>query len=157
ASSDCRKIIAFSEFAKRNFVATHVGFEEYDALTSKLTVVYPNMVLPPYKSPQRPRREELHIVFVGAHFGRKGGAVAVRAAEIARQRRLPIHFHVISSLKVGPSVWSDPHDKDFFGPYLELLSGTNVTHYPSMPNERVIDLLRDADFTILTTLSDTFG
>jgi glycosyltransferase involved in cell wall biosynthesis len=156
-SSSCRRIIAWSECAKRIFLATHAGTEEFNILEKKLEVIYPNIVLPEYDDEPRARKTTLRLVFVGAHFGRKGGAVAARAAELARQRRLPLHFHVISSLQVGGRIWTDPRDRAFFDPYFKLLRGENITFDKSLPNKSVIEALRAADFSILTTLSDTFG
>jgi len=157
ASDQCRRIIAYSEFAKRNFLATHAGTPEEAALTAKLEVVYPNLVLPPWQ-PDRPRRTgPLRLVFVGSHFGRKGGAVAVRAAELARNQGIDLHVHIISSLITGAAVWSDPRDPTFFEPYLKLLNQPNVTFDRALPNRRVLEILADADFSVLATLSDTFG
>jgi glycosyltransferase involved in cell wall biosynthesis len=156
AAPTCRRIVAMSQFARRTFEATHAGAEEAADLAAKLQVVYPNVVLP--EPSLAPRREgPLELIFVGAHFGRKGGAAAARAAEIARRRDLPLRFHIISSLTVGGGVWSDPHDSAFFAPYLRLLDGDNVVFRRSAPNAEVVEALRAADFSILTTLSDTFG
>jgi glycosyltransferase involved in cell wall biosynthesis len=157
ASEQCRRIIAYSNFAKRNFLATHAGTPEESALSAKLDVVFPNLVLPPWQ-PDRPRRRgPLRLVFVGSHFGRKGGAVVVRAAEIARKRGIDLHVHIISSLITGAGVWSDPQDPAFFEPYLKLLNQPNVTFDRALPNRRVLEILADADFSVLATLSDTFG
>jgi glycosyltransferase involved in cell wall biosynthesis len=156
ASAQCRRIIAYSENAKRAFLATHCGADEVAELAGKLEVIYPNLTLPEW-APVHHSSPVLSLVFIGAHFGRKGGAVAVRAAEIARRRNLPMHFHIISSLIIGPTVWTDPRDVAFFEPYLKLLHADNVTFDRALPNDRVIDILRSADFSILATLSDTFG
>lgn len=157
ASPQCRRIIAISEFAKRIFLDTHKGRPDYAALEAKLQVIYPNVVLPEWRaetsSPDRP----LRLLFVGAHFGRKGGAAAVRAAQIARRRNLPVEVHIVSSLTVGPSVWTDPLDPAFFEPYIQGLEDENVRFDRGLPNPHVVSLMREADFTILTTFSDTFG
>ena len=157
AAPSCRRIIAWSECAKKIFLATHTGTEEFDALAGKLQVIYPNIILPEYENEPRSRQTPIKLVFVGSHFGRKGGAVAVRAAELARLRRIPLHFHIISSLQAGGNIWSDPRDRTFFDQYFKLLQNDNVTFDKSLPNEMVIEALRGADFSILTTLSDTFG
>jgi len=157
ASPSCRRIIAYSEFAKKIFLAAHAGTRELDALEGKLEVIYPNIILPEYNNESRTQKAPIRLVFVGAHFGRKGGAVAARAAELARQCRMPLHFHIISSLQAGGGVWSDPRDRAFFDPYFRLLQNDNVTFDKTLANERVIEALRGADFSILTTLSDTFG
>ncbi len=156
AAPACRRIIAMSHFARRIFAATHADAEERDALLAKLDVVYPNVVLPSASLDLRGARP-LTFVFVGAHFGRKGGAVAARAAEIARRKRLPMRFQIISALKVGGGIWSDPRDRGFFADYFKLLDGDNVRFRSSAPNAEVLKTLGEADFTILTTLSDTFG
>jgi glycosyltransferase involved in cell wall biosynthesis len=156
AAPECRRIVAMSQFARRTFEATHAGAEGAAILSAKLQVVYPNIVLPePSLAPRR--GGPLELVFVGAHFGRKGGAAAARAAAIARRRGLPLRFHIISSLTAGGEVWSDPLDRAFFAPYLRLLDGDNVVFRRSAPNAEVVETLRAADFSILTTLSDTFG
>ncbi len=156
AAPTCRRIIATSHFARRIFAATHAAADERDALLAKLDVVYPNVVLPDARLDARGARP-LTFVFVGAHFGRKGGAAAARAAEIARRRRLPMRFQIISALKVGAGIWSDPLDREFFEDYFRLLDGDNVTFRNSLSNAEVLNALGAADFTILTTLSDTFG
>jgi glycosyltransferase involved in cell wall biosynthesis len=157
AAPQCRKIIAWSECAKRIFLATHAGSDQLDALREKLEVIYPNVILPEYDNEPRTRKGPIKLVFVGSHFGRKGGAVAARAAELARQRKLPLHFHIISSLQAGGKVWTDPRDETFFDRYFKLLENDNVTFDKSLPNDKVVAALRGADFSILTTLSDTFG
>jgi glycosyltransferase involved in cell wall biosynthesis len=157
AAPTCRKIIAWSEYAKTLFLATHRGVGECDELAGKLTVVYPNIILPQCEDEHRAHTPPLTIVFVGSHFGRKGGAVAVRAAEVARQRRLPLHFHIISSLEAGGRIWSDPQDRAFFDRYFKLLQAPNVTFDMKLQNWQVIEALRSSDFSILATLSDSFG
>jgi glycosyltransferase involved in cell wall biosynthesis len=156
ADSACRRVIALSQFARRAFLATHAGVDESTALTAKLEVVYPNIILP--RSALEARGQlPLKLVFIGSHFGRKGGAVAARAAEIARRKRLPVQVHIVSALEAGGGIWSDPRDRGFFDQYFRLLGGDNVIFHKSLPNGEVLDLLRAADFLILTTLSDTFG
>jgi len=157
AGPGCKRILAISEFARRIFLDTHKDSEEYAALEAKLQVTYPNVVLPDWSAEPSAADEPLRLLFVGAHFGRKGGAAAVRAAEIARQRNLPIEVHIVSSLTVGPSVWTDPLDPAFFEPYFQALRGGNVRFDQGLPNSEVVALMRKADFTILTTFSDTFG
>ena len=153
--SHCRRIIAMSECAKRNFMNQHGGRPEFSTLADKLLVHYPNMVIPPRQEIRVPLQPPLRLIFVGAHFGRKGGAVAVRAAEIARAKRLPIYFTIISSLDVRS--WVDAVESSFYDPYFKLLNAENVEFHGPMSNRQVLERFRTNHFSILATLSDTFG
>jgi glycosyltransferase involved in cell wall biosynthesis len=82
--------------------------------------------------------------------------VAVRIAELARERHLPIHVTIVSKLEVGRGVWSD-QKPGYFDRYLALLDAANVTYFSGLPNAQVLKLLREMDFSLLTTFSDTFG
>jgi glycosyltransferase involved in cell wall biosynthesis len=157
AGPQCRRIVAMSQCAKRLFLQQHADAPEYEQLTSKLEVIYPNMIMPAYRCGPKASPLPLRLVFVGAGFGRKGGAVAVRAAEIARTRRLPMHFHIISSLEAGAGGWSDPQQEEFFAPYFRLIDAENVTFNRRLANVQVLEILRDSDFSILATFSDSFG
>jgi hypothetical protein len=54
----------------------------YDALASKLTIRYPNMPMPQGPDVFKENEDDpVRLVFVGNHFGRKGGSVALRLAE----------------------------------------------------------------------------
>ena len=101
--------------------------------------------------------EPLHVVFVGNHFGRKGGCVTLRMAELAMVKKLPIVFHIVSKFEVGASSWTDPLTPGYFDRYRELLSLTNVRYHGSLPNVSVLELIQRANFAMLTTFSDTFG
>lgn len=154
----CRRILASSECAAAIFRDQHADHRDFAALEAKLQVVYPNIDMPdgPDALADDPC-ETLRILFVGGHFGRKGGCVAVRVAELARERGIPIHVTVVSSLQVSRGIWSDPADPAFFEPYLKGLTAENVTHLAGAPNSTVLDLLARSHFSILATFSDTFG
>jgi len=158
ASPRCRRIIALSHFAKGCFLAQHAGTPAGKLLEQKLIVRHPNIVVPDVEDALAgDRTETLTITFVGAHFGRKGGCVAVKIAEKALQERLPIRVRIISSMQVGGAVWTDPAREGFFEPYLKLLELENVDFQGALPNREVKDVLRRSHFSILTTFGDTFG
>lgn len=165
-SAQCRRIIAISRHAKNFFHHFHGGSPEFEELERKLEVRFPNIDIPDL-APDRetslmdrshtPDGAALKLVFVGNHFARKGGCVAVRVAEIANERRCPIHVSIVSSLQVGAQTWTDPLDPDFFTPYYKLFDLPNVRFCKSLPNEEVLQILRSADFSLLATVADTFG
>ncbi|WFP76501.1 glycosyltransferase family 4 protein [Mesorhizobium sp. WSM4906] len=158
ASPSCRRIIALSHFARRCFLDQHADNPHVGVLTDKLMVRHPNVIVPAVEDAMADNdAEELVLTFVGAHFGRKGGCVAVKIAEKAIERNLPIRVNVISSLQVGGPIWTDPTSPGFFDRYIRLLALKNVHHHGVLPNHAVRQLLRNSHFGILATFGDTFG
>ncbi len=158
ASQRCRRIIAISNFALRVFRAVNGGSAQYPELEAKLTMRYPNIELPAGADRMEGAPAEPVIAtFVGSHFGRKGGCVAVRTADLARRAGFPLKVRIVSSLQVGSPVWTDPPSKDFFKPYFGLLQSPGVQFFRSLPNREVLYLLRSSHFSLLPTFSDTFG
>lgn len=160
-SRRCRRIVAISEYAARNFrvavATTRLDEASRLILTAKLEVRYPNLDVPGMPPAPRPVCDVLQAAFVGNHFGRKGGCVTVRMAEIAYRRSLPIHFTIVSSLQAGGAIWTDPSRPGFFDPYLSLLALPNVTHIANLANADVKALLARSHFALLPTFADTFG
>ncbi len=158
ASDRCRKIICISNHARLIFNDMHAENPFFLSLAAKLITRYPNLPVPAEDDAMAGKPQDpLTITFVGGHFGRKGGCVAVRMAELALSRNIPIIVNIVSDLQVGPGIWTDPKDANFFEPYFKLLALPNVRHFSALPNARVLELLRKSHFSILTTFSDTFG
>lgn len=157
-SNRCRRLVGMSHFAKRTALAMHEGTPAYDVIKAKMMVQHPNVELGEKGDRlQGDDASSLVLTFVGGHFVRKGGCVAVRIAEKALEQGLPIHVNVISSLQAGQSVWSDPTDPDFLKTYMDLLSLPNVTHLPGLPNAEAREIMGKSHFTLLPTFEDTFG
>lgn len=158
ASSRCRAIVAMSHAAARTFARQHKSSPHASKLLDKLVVVYPNIPIPDKPDLLADDAcETLRLAFVGAHFGRKGGCVAVRVAELARERRLPIHVTIVSKLERGADIWTDPQRPEFFDPYLRLLDAENVTFHTGAPNDEVLDIFARSHISMLPTFADTFG
>lgn len=162
ASPRCRAIVAISRYAERVFLDQHAGAPQLEALRRKLHVRLPN--LPAADSAEAVTDEApadgepLRVAFVGNHFGRKGGCVGVRMAELALARGVPLQVEIVSKLEVGGDIWTDPPDPAFFSPYLEALHRLpNIRHHPGLGNDAVLALLRRSPFSLLATFSDTFG
>ena len=142
----------------RYFSDMHAEDPLFPSLAAKLITRYPNLPVPAEDDAMAAKPQDpLTLTFVGGHFGRKGGCVAVRMAELALSRSIPIAVNIVSDLQVGPGVWTDPMEANFFESYFKLLNLPNVRHYSALPNARVLELLRQSHFSILTTFSDTFG
>jgi glycosyltransferase involved in cell wall biosynthesis len=162
ASDRCRGIVAISEFSRRMFLAQHEASTRSAAaraaLAGKLHMRYPTLALPPEADLIQPdSATEIRLVFVGNHFARKGGCVAVVMAQLARARGIPLVVDIVSRLEMGGAIWTDPSDAETFKPYLQLLEQPNVRLHRDLSNAEVLALLRQAHMSLLTTFGDTFG
>lgn len=159
ASDRCRAIIAISKYARGHFLAQHKGKPWQKALEEKLIVRYPNFpVAAKPNALELKTGEPIRLVFVGSHFGRKGGSVAVWLAEQAERDGLRVEVDIVSSMTVGAASWVDPVRPEFFNLERELMHQLpNVRHHGSLPNEAVLELIKQAHFSLLPTFSDTFG
>ena len=94
-SNRCRRLVGMSHFAMRTALAMHEGTPAYDVIKAKMMVQHPNVELG--QKGDRLKGDDassLVLTFVGGHFVRKGGCVAVRIAEKALEQGLPIHVNV---------------------------------------------------------------
>jgi glycosyltransferase involved in cell wall biosynthesis len=153
----CRAIVAISEHARKIFQDTHDGRAGARDMLDKLCVRYPNVDVPDQDLLKDNLPEHVKVTFIGNHFGRKGGCVAVELAQNANAAKFPLDVAIVSSLQVGGSIWTDPASPRFFDKYFSLLELPNVRHYASLDNRTVIDLLRRSHFGLLATFGDTFG
>ncbi|WP_035658948.1 glycosyltransferase family 4 protein [Bradyrhizobium sp. STM 3809] len=158
ASPRCRGIIAISEHARRIFEAVHADAPEADVLLAKTIVRFPNLPLPDLVEPDEPRiSDHIRVSFVGNHFARKGGCVAIRLAELAAARGIALHLTIASTLTMGRGIWTDPQREGYFDDWLRRLEHPAITLLGPIDNAAVMDLFRYSDFSLLTTFSDTFG
>ncbi|MEL6317033.1 MAG: glycosyltransferase family 4 protein, partial [Pseudomonadota bacterium] len=153
-----RRLVAMSHFAARIFRKQHRDAPGFEALDAKLMVRHPALEI----GEAEDRMDlaaggPLRLLFVGAHFARKGGCVAARMAQLAAERKLPLEVVVISSMQMGGGIWTDPVDPEVYAPYLKALEGPNVTVMGAQPNAVVRAELGRSHFSLLATLADTFG
>ncbi|SMO86673.1 glycosyltransferase family 4 protein [Paracoccus laeviglucosivorans] len=158
ASHRCRRLIAMSNFARNRFLDQHRNNPALPALQAKLAVRYPNIVIG--DTPDLLQDDDgktLVLTFVGAHFARKGGCVAVKIAEKALAAGVPLRVNIISPLVMGETVWTDPSRPGFYDEYKALLNLDNVRHFPGLPYAQMREMLGRSHFGVLTTFADSFG
>jgi glycosyltransferase involved in cell wall biosynthesis len=151
----CRFVIAASEFARRFFLNSLDDREE-EAVAGKLHRVYPYQESVD-REPIRPPGgdEPLAVFFVGGDFFRKGGEAVLSAIE-----RLGASLDVRATV-VSPAAHGDyavPRtDSEIEQVRRRLDANERITWYPSLPNDRVLQLMDDSHIGLLPTLADTFG
>lgn len=154
-SPQCRKIIAISDYSIRRMKQPLANWSGLTEVMEKTVVVHPNFPL----GDSRPvyTGGTLSLLFVGNDFARKGGIAALRIAKIAQERSLPIHVHIVSSMRYGNGIYTDCKDRRAYAADLSLLSLDNVTFHGPQPNHAVMSLIRQSHFVLLPTLHDTYG
>lgn len=158
AHDKCRRLIAISDYARRHLLRQHAGQPWEQAIASKLEVRFPNLDLPTAADSFNPQSDKIRLVFVGHHFGRKGGAAVVRLAELARTEGLPLEIDFISKFEVGIMSWVDPLRAEFFeSDRAKLASLPNIHHHEHLDNALLLQKISAAHFLLLPTLADTFG
>ena len=156
----CRRIIPISQFSRRIFLQQHDASPHSRGLKERLSeVIYPSVEVPTEIHTVNRTDEQLNVLFVGAHFSRKGGPALLLAAKRLNDMRRPVQFHVVSDLIVGGEngVWTDPPEAAFFDEYRPLLFLPNVQMHGKMPNTALLRLMQLCDVSVLPTLCDTFG
>lgn len=151
-SPHCHRIIAISQYAVRRAQKAWPGF---DSLRDKLSVIHPNVEAG--QATHSYDGGELVITFVGNHFARKGGIVALRMARLALERKLPIRFQLISALEYSNGIYTDHPDRSVYQRDLEALKLPNVSLLGRIPNAEVMARIEASHFLLLPTLHDTYG
>ncbi|MBD2608839.1 glycosyltransferase family 4 protein [Scytonema hofmannii FACHB-248] len=154
---NCKKLIAISDYAKMRFIKRMEVSNILDKIVNKLDVIPPHFPVKVSQHKTYNSENKIQLTFVGNHFARKGGIVALRLAKKAEKMGLPITIHIISELRYGLGVPTDFPDKDKYAEDLKLLDLNNVIFHNKISNEKVLELLSESHFQILATLHDTYG
>jgi glycosyltransferase involved in cell wall biosynthesis len=154
---NCRKIIAISDYAKQKFINTNKDWEYLEEGLKKLMIIHPNICINSTFPKTYIEGQLLELVFVGNDFARKGGIIALRIANKAKQMKLPIQVHLLSQMKYGSSVYTDCLDSKRYDKDLSLMSLDNVIFHANKSNSVVMELLSKIHLQIMATLDDTYG
>lgn len=157
AGERCKGIIAISRFSEQIFRKMHAESNFAELLDSKLEVQYPNIEIPDFEDSLDDLNGQLRLVFIGHHFARKGGCVAVKLAELGQKSGIDLHITIVSNLSMGGGIWTDPIREDYYLPWIKGLEQNNISHYKYLSNQEVQCLLRESHFCLLPTFGDTFG
>ncbi len=154
---NCRKIIAISDYAKLRILQWTTGWETQEQVMKKVDVIQPNFPIRVNQPKKYQDSQKFILTFIGNHFARKGGIVALRLAKKAEKLGLPITVNIVSGLKHGSRVPTDFPDPTKYVEDFKLLELNNVVFHKNIPNEKVLELLSQSHFQIMTTLHDTYG
>ena len=154
-SPQCRRIIAFSEYALGQFRAQISRYPGFEGLLDKTEVLYP-AIAPRRSEPKYPPMDELRLLFVGRQFMHKGGPAVVRAHERLLRMGVPVDTIVVSSLDWDRGLVG-PDSKALVEGEHARLQQPGIRHIERLDNEGVLRLVDGAHFVLLPTVNDTFG
>ncbi|MBV4366632.1 glycosyltransferase family 4 protein [Erwinia sp. BNK-24-b] len=133
-------------------------------LREKLVVLHPPQKL--YVEERKPRNaaNPVHFVFVGRDFYRKGGGEIVRAFdELLNEKKIrpeQIKVTLIGDLnKTNNYAFGKYQDDAAFARETEaaIARYSLFDHHSVMPNDKVMQLLQEADVGLLPTWAETYG
>ena len=133
---NCKKIIAWTERTKREFV------KYFPEIERKVEVVYPGIPIPKVK--ERKNNKEITLLFVGRYFYEKGGLDVLRTFDFLTKKYKNVECLVVSETpeKIKERYSQNPKIK-FFG---------------LMPQEELYEkIYSKTDIFVYPGYSDTFG
>jgi glycosyltransferase involved in cell wall biosynthesis len=155
AHERCVACLAFSDYARRQFLHQARSSPYRDAIAAKTRVRYP--VMPLRRSEPKAGSGELRLLFVAHRFMGKGGPALLRAHERLRAAGIPVTTTVVSELHWSPDDYIGPGSPALVEREHRRLSGPGVVRVGNVPNARVLELMDATDYFVLPTFHDTFG
>lgn len=155
-SDRCIRLIAFSQYAIRQFRDQNNEYSGLKTLEGKLEVLYPSVPL--RRTVHKQLGKKLRILSVGKDFMHKGIPAVVRAHRILRSKGINVDTHIVSSLRWVPDDNIGPPSRVIVEQEkMRLLTEDGISFHGKLSNEQVLNLMEQCDFFVLPTFHDTFG
>ena len=160
SSRSCKGIIALSDCARTmqlDFVKNCFP-QDYEAIQAKLRVMHPPQK--PLVETCRDRRMEgeLRLMLVGSSFIRKGGREVIEAVrEFRRQSARDVRLTIVSALAIDNYATRETQADIDAVKQLIHRNAAWITHHPRLPNDRVVELMKESHVGLLPTYADTYG
>ena len=148
----------------------YLSVQEIEAIRDKTMVLHPPQELMVTRDEilsKFENIENLELIFVGHDFFRKGGKELLDCL-MSYEGQTPadsalyqcgckkIHLTVVSSLEYGDYASKATYEE--MVAYKELLQQEEwITYYETLPNDRVMELCKNAHIGLLPTFADTYG
>ena len=159
ANENCKKLIAISQCAYDIQCQYLEKFPEYrDDIIAKMCVIHAAQKLM-VDSYDKKELDEKYIVFtiVGADFFRKGGREILTVFEKLILQGYPLRLNIISSMQYGDYA-SKTSKEDLLKVQKTIKKfPTNIFHYNSLPNTKVLKIFNQTHIGLLPTYADTYG
>lgn len=155
----CKRLLALSNCTKNiqaAFIKEYFPDNEH-AILNKIEVMHPpqKRVINDYTEKELDNND-LIFTIVGGDFFLKGGAEILRIFDHFLEKDRPLKLQIISSLKFGDFA-SKTTKNDLEAAKRIIEKHKKIIHYISLPNEKVLELLKNTHVALLPTYADTYG
>lgn len=157
--SSCKKLIALSHNAKHiqvNYLSS-VWQSTHDDIISKIIVLHPPQELLISSVEEKKHNDKLSFTLIGADFFRKGGMEVLEVFDSLLQKNYDIKLNIVSTLLYGD--YASQTAKQDVEKAMKLIAKhpNNIFHYNKLPNNEVLNLLKESHIALLPTYADTYG
>ncbi|KFF08263.1 hypothetical protein IX38_05675 [Chryseobacterium luteum] len=154
---NCLGIISISQASANIQLELLKNYPEFqEAIKSKLSVIHPSQEIIPRDSQKIYQNTEIfHLIFVGTQFHLKGGPQMIEVLKKLRQK-YNFRLSIVSSFKTDNYV-TKVTEKEALETKEMLKKEEWIDIFENIPNEKVIELIRQSHIGLLPTWSDTYG
>jgi glycosyltransferase involved in cell wall biosynthesis len=159
--NSCKKLIAISECSlnmQKDFLS---HFPEYKSeIETKLIYLHPpqKVYVENYENKQLPLNKQIHFMFVGDAFFRKGGVEMLEAfIELRQSNNYNIKLTIVSSLIADNYAITKTIEEVEKTKEIINKNSNWIDFYSHLPNSQVIKIMKSAHVGLLPTYTDTYG
>jgi len=160
ASKHCKKIIAISEctynlqikYLKKNYP------NYLDTIKEKMIILHPpqDVLINNYED-KNLANNKIIFTIIGGDFFRKGGREILNVFDKLIPINGELHLNIVSSMFYGD--YASQTTKEDYQKAIEIINKfpNNITHYKQLPNNKVLELLKNSHVGLLPTWGETYG
>jgi glycosyltransferase involved in cell wall biosynthesis len=161
AGGACKQLIALSESTAYMQRALLADFSNYQEIVgAKIVVMHPpqDAFVDRFEDKQIDLNGRLKFMLVGNSFFRKGGREVIETLKKLRdQYHEDLELVIVSSLRDdGYAVPVSEADVKYVREFIAA-NQTWVTHYPQLPNPKVLELMKKTHVGLLPSYAETYG
>jgi len=161
SSDACKQIIAISECnlnMQKDFLR---HFPQYHSkIEHKLICLHPpqKIIVDNYENKGITLKEQIHFIFVGSSFFRKGGIEILEAFQESKKNYgYNLKLTIVSSLKIDNYATKEKEKDIKIAKDIIHKNSDWIDYYDRLPNQKVIELMKSAHIGLLPTYADTYG
>jgi len=160
SQDSCKKIIAISECTadiQREMLANFPNYQSQ--IEKKMVVMHPpqEAYFHSYDEKRLVDDGSISFLFAGAAFFRKGGLPMLRAFRQLKEEDYNLNLSIVSDLTIDDYAARETAEDLREAEEIISQNGDWITHYGALPNEAVLDLMKNAHVGLLPTYADTYG